>query len=369
MSRRIHVATRKGLFQLDRTSNGWSVERHLFPGVHCSVVLPDPRDGAIYVGVHHGHFGDKVHRSDDGGRSFAEVGTPVYPDQPEGEVDVDGSGRPLPWKLTMVWSFATGGRDDGGLWCGTIPGGLFRSTDRGATWELSRSLWDHLGRKEWFGGGADQPGIHSICVDPRDSATVRLGVSCGGVWMTEDDGASWNCRAEGMRAEYMPPDQANNPNIQDPHCLVQCKASPDHLWVQHHNGIFRSTDGSMSWTEIAKAGPSTFGFPVVVHPSEPDTAWFIPAVKDEVRIPVDGRLVVTRTRDGGRSFDVMTRGLPQEHAYDVVFRHAFDIDESGDRLAFGSTTGSLFVSEDQGDSWTCVSSHLPPVYAVRFEAE
>jgi hypothetical protein len=112
--------------------------------------------------------------------------------------------------------------------------------------------------------------------------------------------------------------------------------------------------------------PSAFGFAVVVHPREPDTAWFVPEIKDEKRIPKDGRVVVTRTRDGGKSFDILTNGLPQQHAYDVVYRHALDLDASGDRLAFGSTTGGLWVSEDQGDSWTCVTHTLPPVYAVRF---
>ena len=109
-----------------------------------------------------------------------------------------------------------------------------------------------------------------------------------------------------------------------------------------------------------------FGFGVVVHPREPDTAWFVPAIKDEKRIPAAGKVVVNRTRDGGKTFETLTEGLPQEHAYDLVFRHALDIDGSGDRLSFGSTTGNLWVSEDQGDRWTQVSAHLPPIYAVRF---
>ena len=112
--------------------------------------------------------------------------------------------------------------------------------------------------------------------------------------------------------------------------------------------------------------PSVFGFPVVVHPRDPGTAWFVPEIKDEKRIPVGGKLVLTRTRDGARSFDVLANGLPQVHAYDVVYRHALTIDETGDRLAFGSTTGGLWISENQGDDWTCVSHTLPPVYAVRF---
>jgi photosystem II stability/assembly factor-like uncharacterized protein len=139
------------------------------------------------------------------------------------------------------------------------------------------------------------------------------------------------------------------------------------MWVQHHNGIFRSQDAGATFTEISGVEPSVLGFPVAVHPRDPNTAWFVSAIKDEKRYPADGKVVVNRTRDGGRTFDTLTRGLPQEHAYDLVFRHALDVDETGDRLAFGSTTGSLWVSEDAGDSWQTVSRNLPPVYAVRFE--
>ena len=113
--------------------------------------------------------------------------------------------------------------------------------------------------------------------------------------------------------------------------------------------------------------PSTFGFAVVAHPRDPDTAWFVPGIKDEKRIPCEGRLVVTRTRDGGKSFEMLTNGLPQRHAYDLVYRHALAIDlTSGDRLAFGSTTGGLWITENQGDSWLCVTHTLPPIYAVHF---
>lgn len=149
--------------------------------------------------------------------------------------------------------------------------------------------------------------------------------------------------------------------------VAQCPANPDVLWVQHHNGIFKSTDGAASWNEITSVQPSAFGFPVAVHPRDADTAWFVPAVRDEKRYPIGGRVVVNRTRDGGKTFETLTRGLPQEHAYDLVYRHALDVDETGDCLAFGSTTGSLWMSENGGDAWQTVSSNLPPIYAVRFE--
>ena len=368
MSDRILVASKKGLFTLERKGGRWAVARRQFLGDHLSLVMGDARSGALFAAFQHGHFGVKLQRSTDGGATWAECGQPLYPKKPEGEIDNDPMrGKPIEWVTERVWALETGGADQPGvLWLGTIPGGLFRSGDGGDSWNLVRPLWDHPGRKRWFGGGADLPGLHSICVDPRDSRRLLVGVSCGGVWETKDGGETWDCRADGMIARYMPPDQQKDPGIQDPHRMVMCRARPDTLYAQHHNGIFKSTDGSKSWTEITKAGPSTFGFAVAVHPAQPDTAWFIPAVKDEQRIPVDGKVVVTRTRDGGKSFDVLSRGLPQQDAYDLVFRHALDIDATGDRLAFGSTTGGLWISEDQGDSWAAVSEHLPPIDCVRF---
>jgi photosystem II stability/assembly factor-like uncharacterized protein len=370
MSTRCHVATRKGLLTLERGASGWSIRRASFLGDNCTLVMHDPRTGELLAALNHGHFGVKMHRSRDGGATWKEIATPKYPEKPADYVPkkTPAEGAAADWSLKLVWALAPGGaREPGVLWCGTLPGGLFRSEDGGDSWELNRALWDDPLREEWFGGGADHPGIHSICVDPRDSHHVTIGISCGGVWMTRDGGCTWQIGGSGMRAEYMPPERQSDPNVQDPHLLAQCRANPDVFWVQHHNGIFRSTDGAASWSEISNVRPSAFGFPVAAHPDDPDTAWFVPATKDEKRYPVDGKVVVNRTRDGGRSFDTLTRGLPQEHAYDLVFRHALDVDETGRRLTFGSSTGSLWVSEDGGDSWTAVSSNLPPVYAVRFE--
>ena len=367
MSNRIYAATRKGLFTIDRGPSGWRVARAAFLGSTAGLVHRDARTGDVFTTLGHGHFGSKLHRSTDDGETWKEIAAPVFPKKPEGHSDKDGMGKELEWDLKAIWALASGGPNEpGALWAGTIPGGLFRSTDSGATWSLVRPLWDHPKRREWFGGGADNPGIHSICVDPRDARRVLVAVSCGGVWMTLDGGETWECRADGMRAEYMPPDRARDPNIQDPHIMVQCASKPDAMWVQHHNGIFRTVDGAKSWTEITTASPSVFGFAVAVHPKEPDTAWFVPARKDEYRYPVDGKVVVSRTRDGGKTFETLRKGLPQEHAYDLTFRHALDIDATGNRLAFGSTTGSLWVTEDQGDSWITVSEHLPPIYCVRF---
>jgi len=363
MADRIHVATRKGLFCVERRPDGrWAVTRHAFLGDPVTIVLHDERDGTLYAALNLGHFGVKLHRSRDGGATFEECAAPAYPPAVAG---LDAT--PEPPAVRQVWALEPGGRDEPGrLWAGTIPGGLFRSDDGGSSWSLVESLWSRPERASWFGGGYDDPGIHSICVDPRDASHLTLGVSCGGVWVSRDAGASWDLRARGMFAAYMPPEKRENQEIQDPHRIVQCPTAPDALWAQHHNGVFRSTDGAESWSEVPDVPPSVFGFAVAVHPHDPDTAWLVPAVKDECRVPVDGKVVVARTRDGGKSFEVLRNGLPQEDAYDLVYRHALDVDGSGERLAFGSTTGTLWVSEDGGDAWRTVSKHLPPIYQVRF---
>jgi hypothetical protein len=359
------ISTRKGLFTVSRARRAWSISAVDFLGDNVSIVLLDRRDRRRYAALDHGHFGVKLHRST--GDGWEEIAAPVYPPKPGGHNEVDFWGRPLEWTTARVWALEAGGNDQPGvIWCGTLPGGLFRSNDHGRSWEIVRSLWDHPQRQKWSGGGADLPGIHSICVDPRNSEHVCVAVSTGGIWVTEDGGASWNLRGEGMRAEYMPPELARDPVYQDVHRLVQCPAVPERMWVQHHNGIFVSSDVGRTFTEIVGVEPSTFGFAVVVHPRDPDTAWFVPEIKDEKRIPRDAKLIVTRTRDGGKTFESLSDGLPQSHAYDIVYRHALALDESGERLAFGSTTGGLWVSEDEGGHWTCVTHTLPPVYAVSF---
>ncbi|MEX1081624.1 MAG: hypothetical protein WD382_11620 [Halofilum sp. (in: g-proteobacteria)] len=367
VQQKLLVATRKGLFTVVRDRR-WHIEGPTFRGDNCSAVLEHPGNGALYTALDHGHFGAKLHRSMDGGANWQEIAPPQYPPKPDDEEDwVDMHGRTIPHSLLSIWCLeADHPQRPSGLWCGTIPGGLFHSADGGDSWCLIEGLWNDPGRRRWFGGGADYPGIHSVCVHPEDPARVRVAVSCGGVWESTDTGRTWTCLGEGWRAEYMPPEQAADPGIQDVHRLVQSPTSPGVLWAQHHNGIFHSRDDGRHWTELEGVTPSAFGFPVAVHPTDPETAWFVPADKDERRIPREGRVVVNRTRDGGRSFETLTQGLPQEHAYDLVYRHGLDVGADGETLALGSTTGSLYVSEDAGDEWQCLSEHLPPIYALRF---
>ncbi len=364
MSASILVATRKGLLRFERRTDGWRRTQTSFLAEPVTMCLSDKRDGSLYAALRLGHFGPKLHRSRDGGQSWQEIAAPSLPVL---AADASKTGEAKPASVDMVWSLESGGRDQPGtLWAGTIPGALFRSTNHGDSWQLVQSLWDMPARQEWMGGGYDQPGIHSIVVNPRNSHHLLVAVSCGGVWYSDDAGASWTPRAQGMRAAYMPPERAFEPNIQDPHRLVACTSDPERLWVQHHNGIFHSRNGGLLWQELTEIKPSTFGFAVAVHPQQPDTAWFVPAVKDECRVPVDQQLVVLRTRDGGEHFEILRAGLPQQDCFDLVYRHGLAVDNSGTVLVMGSTTGNLWLSEDAGDSWVQIAGHLAPIYAVRF---
>ena len=355
----LHVASRKGLLQFGDRGSGWRLEREFFLGEPVTAVLTDPRDGTLYAALRHGHFGVKLHRSDDGGRGWTELPAPAF-------TTAESAADTAP-AVDMVWALAAGtGGEPGVLWAGTLPAALFRSGDRGASWSLVDSLWAVPERPRWFGGGYDLPGLHSIHIDPRDGRRMTVGISCGGVWTSVDGGSVWTLGGDGLVADYMPPDSADDRAIQDPHRLAHCAAAPDTVWCQHHNGIFRSEDGGRRFTRIAPVEPSAFGFAVAAHPQDPETAWFVPAVKDECRVPVGGRLVVTRTTDGGRSFQPLGNGLPNGGSYDLVYRHALDVDTTGQRLAMGSTTGNLWVGEDGGERWVPVSTHLPPIAQVAF---
>ena len=355
MSDRILVSTRKGLITLARGSNGWSVAGMAFDGVPVTAALADARDGALYAALKHGHFGPKLHRSQDGGNTWTEIATPAFPpDTPDAP------------SLKQMFTIEPGGADrPGRLWIGAVPAGIFRSDDRGESWQLVRPLWDVPGRSKWMGGGNEDTAMHTVSPDPRDPDRVVVAISCAGVWDTRDGGKNWTLEGEGLVATYMPPDQQRVRDAQDPHRVARCAANPDVMWMQHHCGIFRSTDAGAHWVQLKPPGDD-FGFAVADHPKDPQTAWFVPAIKDEMRMPRDGALAVTRTRDGGKTWETFREGLPQRDAYDLIYRHGLDVDATGARLAMGSTTGALWVSENGGERWQLVNAHLPPIYAVRF---
>lgn len=359
---RIVLGTRKGLLVLDRNGRSWHVSHGQMPGVPFSHVMVDPRTDTIWACADHGHWGQKLYRSDNGGETLSEMPAPQYP---EGATiyDVWNEGTEKPATVTYLWTIVPGGKNQPGtLYIGTEPGGLFRSDDDGQTWALVEGLWQHESRRNnWFGGGRDQAGTCSIVVDPRNSNHLIVGLSVGGVYESVDGGETWHGRNNGLKAEYLPDPQAEYGH--DPHCLVAAPSNPDILWQQNHCGVFRSTDAGRQWQDVS-IKPVYFGFPIVVDEKDADTAWVVPGISDEIRMAVDGALFVGRTEDGGKTWQHLRQGLPQENCYDIVFRHALDLD--GDQLIFGSTCGNLFYSDNRGDSWENIGNYFPPIYSARF---
>lgn len=358
------VASRKGLFVVRGQGAQWAVVDHHFAGDPVTQVLADPRTGHWFAALRMGHFGVKLRKSTDQGASWTEMAAPAFPPKPTSGPLADD---PVPWNVDLVWALTPGSAaEPGTLWAGCMPAGLFKSEDGGASWALCTALWEDPRRPGWFGGGNDFPGMHSVLVDPRNAQHITVAISCGGVWQTQDGGASWALTAAGMTADYMPADSADDQNTQDPHRVVQCAAQPEVLWAQHHCGIYRSANGGQQWQRIASPAPSGFGFAVACDPQDPLRAWLVPAQADTHRYPVDGKMVVNRTDDGGQTFQTFSTGLPQTHAYHLVYRHCLELAADRQTLAMASTTGGLWVSADAGEHWHTVSQDLPPVAALGF---
>ena len=356
--KKLLISTRKGLVEYHRSGNSWNKYTHHFEAIPVTYSFVDPIHGHWWACLDHGHWGIKLHRTMDEGKSWAEMEAPSYPEGFEVKETV-------PAKTEYLWSMASGGRQyPDRLWMGTIPGGLFKSEDNGITWSINLPLWNHPSRKEqWFGAGFDHPGIHSILVDPRDNDHIVVGISVAGVFETKDGGKNWNTRNKGLIAEYLP--DSNAEVGQDPHLVVRSKSSPDIMWQQNHCGIFQTMDGGMNWNAMSKQGDiAHFGFAIAVDDDHPEVAFVAPAKSDEYRVAINQALCICKTEDGGRSWRELRNGLPQENCFDIVYRHGLAI--SGKNLAFGTTTGNVFYSNNSGEEWKVLSNYLPLVHAVTF---
>ena len=352
------VGTGKGLILFEKKGDTWTYQGDVFLGLPVSSMYINEWTGDWWVALAHKHWGQKLHRSVDKGKSWAEIQAPKYPQGTE-----VSPGKPA--TLRYIWAISGGGPDKKEhIFVGTEPGGLFHSTDDGKSFQLVEGLWNHPSRPDhWFGGGRDHAGIHSIAIDPRDSDHLYIGVSCAGVFESRDGGISWHPVNKGLRADYLPDPY---PKVgHDPHRLLICESMPDVIWQQNHCGVFRSVDAGQNWQEVtASDGSNYYGFALGIDNQNPDRAWVIPAQSDKIRVAYDKSLFISYTEDGGKSWQTFRKGLPQQSCYDIVLRHALAVD--GDALAFGTNAGNLYLSSDAGLSWQCISHSLPKITTVNF---
>jgi photosystem II stability/assembly factor-like uncharacterized protein len=351
------VGTRKGLWigTSDTAGGEWTWSHPHFPMEEVYSCLVDTRGGTtrLLAGTGSPHWGPHVYRSDDLGETWQE--TPNVMVLPEDA----GMG------VQQVWQLWPGGQAEPDVvYAGTQPSALYRSEDRGETFELVRSLWDHPHRPQW-GAGFGGQAIHTILPHPTDASRMVVAMSTGGVYRTDDARESWSPANVGIAAGFMPEGQQYPEFGQCVHKVTRHPDHPDRLYAQNHGGVYRSDDGADSWVPIGESLPSDFGFPVVVHPQEPETVYVFPNGAGESRFPPDGKARVWRSRDTGSTWEELGKGLPDAF-YAAVVRDAMCADDAlVPGLYLGTRCGNVFVSTDGGDSWDEVVSYLPDVVVVR----
>ncbi len=366
------VATRKGawLYQADAARTAWRVDGPHFLGHVISHLVLDPRDGrTLLAAAKTGHLGPTIFRSTDLGRTWKEAAQPpAFSKAAAGE-----QAR----SVDHTFWLSPGHPDERGVWyAGTSPQGLFRTEDGGVTWRPFSTINDDPLYRKWMGtvqdGTPDGPKLHSIIVDPRDPAHLYFAMSGGGVHESVDGGGRWQPLLAGL--EVVEGFDRADPTFHDPHCIRLCPSNPDRLYQQNHCGIYRLDRPANEWTRIGRNMPEAvgdIGFPLVVHPRDADTAWVFPMDGTSVwpRTSPDGKPAVYATRDGGGTWARLDAGLPREQGWWTVKRQAMAAD-SGDPvgLYFGTTSGELWASRDEGREWTCIARHLPEIYAVEAAA-
>ncbi|MBI4466290.1 MAG: exo-alpha-sialidase [Acidobacteria bacterium] len=347
------VGTRKGGFLLrsDLRRKSWRVEGPFFAGWEVNHLIRDLRCGRLWAAINTTWWGNDLQASDDGGKSWrkASAGLGFAPE------------RGL--NLNRIWHVTPdrASRPER-LWCGVDPGALFRSDDGGENWTEVRSLTDHPTRSAWQPGAGGLM-VHTILPDPQNEQRIHVAISAAGCFRSEDDGQSWQPLNKGVRADFLP---TTFPEVgQCVHRMTLDPVNPGILYQQNHCGQYRLDEGGSVWTDIAQGLPSRFGFPIVAHPHESGTIYVVPEQADQYRFTPEGRLRVYRSKNGGKSWQPLTRGLPQQNAYLAIMRHAATADTCDPAgIYVGTTTGEIFYSADSGNSWSLMPTHLPPILSL-----
>jgi photosystem II stability/assembly factor-like uncharacterized protein len=388
---RLLVGTRKGAFILtsDAARQEWEIDGPHFAGWEVYHIKGSPVDSnRIYASQTSDWFGQIIQRSDDGGKTWQQPGTPAgSPTTDEHGMPLaesnkfvydtsETTGKPLtthqwydgtphPWEFKRVWHLEPALDDVDTVYAGVEDAALFRSTDGAQNWQEMPGLRGHGRGDEWTPGAGGMC-LHTILLDPTDPQRMYVAISAAGAFRSDDGGDTWHPINNGLVSDYIP-----NPTAEIGHCVHRIDmhpSNPNILYMQKHWDVMRSEDRGDSWSEVSGNLPSDFGFPIAVHAHEPETIYVIPILSDSLHYPPEGKLRVYRSRGGGEAWEALTNGLPQENCYVNILRDAMCVDKlESCGIYFGTTGGQLYCSADSGDNWMTIAAHLPPVLSVEVQ--